>query len=108
MAYHSLTLTREDAFELAKLQANSGRKIEAIKTVRAVTGWSLKETKEYVEGGFKSMAKVGDRVSYNNDYNTVVAAMEFNGKSYLWLTPENLLDGETPFTALAKEVTVVG
>lgn len=49
---HRSYITKEDFLNLFDKDFVSKNKIRTIKSIRTITGWGLKETKEFVEGEF--------------------------------------------------------
>jgi hypothetical protein len=82
------TLSREELKNVLRRMANDGRMIEAIKLVRAVTGWGLKESKDYVESGMYDEYGLGDRVTTRRtgeEVHTITSIVKNKGVLYYWL-----------------------
>ena len=84
------------------LDGRSG-KIEAIKLLRACTGWGLKESKDYVESGMVDAYKAGDRVTigYSNEEHRIESVLSHNGTTWYWLVDY----AGNPCTYGARDIT---
>jgi len=96
-------ISRESLKYLLQSTVDQGRKIEAIKLLRACTGWGLKESKDYVESGMVDAYKAGDRVTigYSNEEHRIESVLSHNGTTWYWLVDY----AGNPCTYGARDIT---
>ncbi|WP_202804158.1 ribosomal protein L7/L12 [Methylocystis sp. ATCC 49242] len=92
--------------ETVKVLTLAGHKITAIRLIRSITGWGLKESKDYIENNFVTPIRIGDIVIglSSSCYKVLGTYDTPNGTSYLWVVDAEGDINSKPTTLYAKNV----
>jgi hypothetical protein len=89
LTQENYTISRADLKDTLRTLVQSQKKISAIRLVRSVTGWGLKESKDYVESDMEDTYPVGAKVQTTWGEKCIVQGVNprTSGTQY-WLVDE--------------------